>query len=103
MTLSLRLRTLELPLRDPFVIARSSHGEGQTVTTVVAELRDEADGPDGPVGLGEGYPDRVLRRDARRRWPRSRPLLLDALEPVEADLRGDRSTTCGPRSRTRTG
>ena len=35
------------------------------VTTVVAELRDEADGPDGPVGLGEGYPDDVLRGDAR--------------------------------------
>ena len=38
MTLTLRLETLVLPLRDPFVIARASHGEGRTITTVLAEL-----------------------------------------------------------------
>ena len=99
MTLTLRLRTLELALRDPFVIARALHGEGRRITTVVAELRDEADGPDGPVGLGEGYPDAyygdtpatMARRRAappRTRWPPSRATC------------GDRSTMSGRRSRT---
>ena len=85
MTLSLRLRTLQLPLRDPFVIARSSHGEGRSVTTVVAELRDDADGPDGPVGLGEGYPD-AYYGDTPETMSAVAPRLLDALEPVTADL-----------------
>ena len=87
MTLELRLRTLELPLRDPFVIARSSHGEGRSVTTVVAELRDAADGTDGPVGLGEGYPDRYYG-DTPATMAAVAPLLLEALAPIEADLRG---------------
>jgi L-alanine-DL-glutamate epimerase-like enolase superfamily enzyme len=87
MTLSLRLRTLELPLRDPFVIARATHGEGRRITTVVAELRDEADGPDGPAGLGEGYPD-AYYGDTPETMGAVAPLLLDALAPIEADLRG---------------
>ncbi len=87
MSLSLRLRTLELPLRDPFVIARASHGEGRSVTTVVAELRDDADGPDGPFGLGEGYPD-TYYGETPATMAAVAPLLLDALEPIEDDLRG---------------
>ena len=87
MTLSLRLRTLELPLRDPFLIARSSHGEGHRVITVVAELRDDADGPDGAVGLGEGYPDSYYG-ETPATMAAVTPLLLDALAPIEADLRG---------------
>jgi L-alanine-DL-glutamate epimerase-like enolase superfamily enzyme len=55
MRFDLRSETLVLPLRDPFVIARSAEGEGRTSTTVVVELRVE--GMDGLVGLGEGYPD----------------------------------------------
>lgn len=87
MTLSLRLRTLDLPLRDPFVIARATHGEGRRITTVVAELRDDADGPDGPVGLGEGYPDPYYG-DTPATMAAVVPLLLEALVPVEAGLRG---------------
>jgi L-alanine-DL-glutamate epimerase-like enolase superfamily enzyme len=86
-TLTLRLRTLELPLRDPFVIARESHGEGRVVTTVVAELRDDADGPGGPVGLGEGYPDSYYG-DTPATMGSVAQLLLDALAPIETDLRG---------------
>jgi L-alanine-DL-glutamate epimerase-like enolase superfamily enzyme len=85
MTLSLRLRTLQLPLRDPFVIARSSHGEGRSVTTVVAELRDGADGQDGHVGLGEGYPD-AYYGDTPETMDAVAPRLLDALEPVMSGL-----------------
>ena len=87
MTFSLRLRTLELQLRDPFVIARASHGEGRRITTVVAELRDDADGPDGPVGIGEGYPD-AFYGDTPATMAAVAPLLLAALEPVGVDLRG---------------
>jgi L-alanine-DL-glutamate epimerase-like enolase superfamily enzyme len=53
--LSLRSEVLQLPLRDPFRIARSEHGEGRSVTTVIVELRDDRF-PD-LVGLGEGFPD----------------------------------------------
>lgn len=87
MTFTLRLRTLDLELRDPFVIARATHGEGRRITTVVAELRDEADGPDGPVGLGEGYPDSYYG-DTPETMNAVAPLLLDALAPIETDLRG---------------
>ncbi len=86
MTLTLRARTLTLPLRDPFVIARSSHGEGLVETTVVAELRDSED-PAGPVGLGEGYPDSYYG-DTPETMAAVTPLLLEALAPVEAGLRG---------------
>jgi L-Ala-D/L-Glu epimerase len=86
MTLSLRLRTLDLALRDPFVIARATPGEGMRITTVVAELRDESDGPDGPVGLGEGYPDSYYG-DTPETMAAVAPLLLDALGSIEADLR----------------
>jgi L-alanine-DL-glutamate epimerase-like enolase superfamily enzyme len=86
-TLSLRLETLVLPLRDPFVIARSAHGEGRWITTVLAELRDDADGPDGPVGLGEGYPDPYYG-DTPETMAAVAPRLLSALEPVASDLRG---------------
>ena len=51
----LRVETLHLPFRDPFVIARSAPGEGHAVTTVVVELRSAA--LPGLVGIGEGCPD----------------------------------------------
>jgi L-alanine-DL-glutamate epimerase-like enolase superfamily enzyme len=54
--LTIRTEVLRLSLRDPFVIARSEHGAGRTVTTLALELRD--DRHPGIVGLGEGYPDR---------------------------------------------
>ena len=87
MTFSIRLRTLELALRDPFVIARATHGEGRRVTTVVAELRDDADGPAGPVGLGEGYPDRFYG-DTPETMAAVVPRLLAAVEPLAPGLRG---------------
>ncbi len=87
MTFSIRLRTLVLPLRDPFVIARSSHGEGRTSTTILAELRDDADGPDGPVGLGEGYPD-TYYGETPATVAAVVPLLLGSLEPLGPALRG---------------
>lgn len=87
MTFELRLRTLELPLRDPFVIARAAHGEGRRITTVVAELRDRADGPGAPVGLGEGYPDPYYG-DTPETMAAVAPRLLAAIDPVAADLRG---------------
>jgi L-alanine-DL-glutamate epimerase-like enolase superfamily enzyme len=87
MTLRATLETLTLPLRDPFVIARASHGRGRTVTTVILELRDEADGPDGPVGLGEGFPDRYYGETAAT-MAAVLPLLLDAIAPIVGDLRG---------------
>jgi L-alanine-DL-glutamate epimerase-like enolase superfamily enzyme len=89
MTLSIELRTLALPLRDPFVIARSSHGEGRSVTTVVAELRDDADGPDGPVGLGEGFPD-TYYGETPETMAAVVPRLLAAVEPLAGALRGGR-------------
>jgi len=87
MTFSLRLRTLRLALRDPFVIARTTHGEGHLVTTVVATLRDDADGPEAPVGIGEGYPDSYYG-ETPETMAAVAPLLLAALDPIAADLRG---------------
>ncbi len=55
MALHVRAEVLHLPLRDPFRIARASHGGGLQTTTVVVELTD--DRFPGLVGLGEGYPD----------------------------------------------
>ena len=87
MTFSIRLRTLVLPLRDPFVIARSAPGEGRTITTVLAELRDDADGPDGPIGLGEGYPD-AYYGETPATMAAVIPLLLETLEALAPALRG---------------
>ncbi len=51
----LRARTVRIPYRDPFRIARDSHGAGASMTTVLVELRSGAN--PGLVGYGEGYPD----------------------------------------------
>ena len=51
------------------------------------ELRDDADGPDGPIGLGEGYPD-TYYGETPATMAAVAPLLLDALGPIAADLRG---------------
>ena len=55
MALHLSHEVLRLALRDPFRIARSEHGAGHEVVTVIVELRD--DRFPAVVGLGEGYPD----------------------------------------------
>ena len=41
MTLRLRHEVLSLALRDPFRIARTEHGGGHRVTTVIVELEDD--------------------------------------------------------------
>ncbi|HEX9044347.1 MAG TPA: dipeptide epimerase [Candidatus Limnocylindrales bacterium] len=88
MSLALTAEVLRLGLRDPFRIARA-HAEdaGHRITTVVVELRDEADGPTGPVALGEGYPD-AYYGETPATMTAVFPLLLDAIGPFEDDLRG---------------
>lgn len=88
MAFDLVTETLVLPFRDPFVIARATHGEGRRATTVVVELRDTVDGPDGPVGVGEGYPDRYYG-ETPATMAAVLPGLLEALEPLASDLRTD--------------
>jgi L-Ala-D/L-Glu epimerase len=54
-TWALSARTVQIPYRDPFRIARDSHGAGESMTTVLVELRSPV--LPGLVGYGEGYPD----------------------------------------------
>ena len=85
-TLRLSQETLHLGLRDPFHIAREDHDAGDSVTTVVVELRD--DRFDGIVGVGEGYPDRYYG-ETPETMAADFPLLLAAvgeMEPSEAGL-----------------
>jgi L-alanine-DL-glutamate epimerase-like enolase superfamily enzyme len=85
MTLALGSRTILTPYRDPFRIARS-HGDGGA-TTVLVELRDPADGPDGPVGLGEGYPDQYYG-ETPATMAAVFPVLMEAVRPFEDALEG---------------
>ncbi|MFL5777534.1 MAG: dipeptide epimerase [Chloroflexota bacterium] len=85
MALTLRHEVLDLPLRDPFRIARSDHGAGRSVTTVVVELRD--DRQPGVVGLGEGYPDRFYGETAGT-MAAVLPLLLEAVGEPSLDRAG---------------
>ena len=92
MSLSLRHEVLRLALRDPFVISRSEHGAGSSITTVIVELGDERF--PGVVGLGEGYPDRFYG-ETPESMAAVFPLLIGALgepDPSAAGLveAGDR-------------
>lgn len=80
MTLEVRQEVLRLALRDPFVIARSDHGAGRSITTVIVELRDERF-PD-LVGLGEGYPDRFYG-ETPETMAAVTPFLLEAIGEVD--------------------
>ena len=83
MGLTVSHEVLSLALRDPFRIARSDHGEGTRITTVVVELRD--DRYPGVVGVGEGYPDRFYGETPETMaavWP----VLLAAAGERELDL-----------------
>ena len=82
------MEVLHLPLRDPFVIARSDPGAGRSVDTVVVELRD----PRWPdlVGLGEGYPDRYYG-ETPASMVAVLPVLLDAVAGFEPSPDGLRA------------
>ena len=92
MTLSFRHEVLHLGLRDPFLIARTDHGGGHAVTTVVIELRDDRF-PD-VVGLGEGYPDRYYGETVET-MPVVLQLLIDAIGEVEPTAEGLRAASDG--------
>jgi len=78
----LRTRILRIPYRDPFRIARDSHGAGGTMTTVIVEL--VSDRLPGLVGLGEGYPD-AYYGETTATMPVVMDLLLEAVGPADLD------------------
>jgi L-alanine-DL-glutamate epimerase-like enolase superfamily enzyme len=87
-TLHLRHEVLRLALRDPFRIARSEHGGGAAITTLIVELED--DRFPGVVGYGEGYPDRFYG-ETPESIAAVFPLLLGAVgepDPSAAGLLG---------------
>jgi len=81
----LRVETMKLPFRDPFVIARNAPGAGQSVTTVVVELRSPA--LPGLVGIGEGCPETYYGET-----PATMVVVMDellaAIQPDALDLGG---------------
>jgi L-alanine-DL-glutamate epimerase-like enolase superfamily enzyme len=83
--LTLRHEVLELALRDPFVIARSEHGGGHRVTTVLLELHD--DRHPGVVGVGEGYPDRFYG-ETPATMAAVLPILVEAIGEPELSVAG---------------
>jgi L-alanine-DL-glutamate epimerase-like enolase superfamily enzyme len=78
----LQIRVLEIPYRDPFRIARDSHGAGGTMSTMIVELR--SDRLPGLVGLGEGYPD-AYYGETLATMPVVMEHLLGAVEPGDMD------------------
>jgi L-alanine-DL-glutamate epimerase-like enolase superfamily enzyme len=90
-SLVLRQEVLHLGLRDPFRIARSDHGAGDEVTTVIVELRD--DRVPGIVGVGEGYPDRFYG-ETPATMGAVMPMLLELADPLIGAL-GDATSTRG--------
>ncbi len=86
MSLEIAHETIVTPYRDPFRIARA-HGSSGGATSVLVELRDRADRPDGPVGLGEGYPD-AYYGETPATMAAVLPVLLAAVEPYADRLRG---------------
>lgn len=79
-TFSIEHEVLRLPLREPFRIARSEHGAGQSTTTLVVAVADERF--PAIVGLGEGYPDRFYGETVET-LPVVFPMLLAAVGEVE--------------------
>jgi L-alanine-DL-glutamate epimerase-like enolase superfamily enzyme len=84
-TLEVRREVLRLALRDPFVIARSEHGAGRSITTVIVELRDDRF-PE-LVGFGEGYPDRFYG-ETPDTMSAVTPLLVEAVGDVDPSVAG---------------
>jgi L-Ala-D/L-Glu epimerase len=77
---TLRARSIAIPYRDPFRIARGRGDDG--ITTVLVELRHR-DWPD-LVGYGEGYPD-VYYGETVGTMSVVLPLLLEAIDPALLD------------------
>ncbi len=77
MSLSLEHEVATSSLRDPFVIARDSHGGGRSVTTVFIRLRATDDSS--MVGLGEGFPDRFYG-ETPETMAVVLPMLLEAVD-----------------------
>lgn len=78
----LRPRVLRIPYREPFRIARDSHGAGAEMSTLVVELR--SDRLPGLVGLGEGYPD-AYYGETLATLPVVMDHLLEAVGPADLD------------------
>ncbi len=85
MSLTYRTEVLRLGLRDPFRIARSDHGAGHEVTTVLVEIGDHRF--PGLVGVGEGYPDRFYG-ETPETMATVLPMLVEAVGDVEATRSG---------------
>jgi L-alanine-DL-glutamate epimerase-like enolase superfamily enzyme len=82
-SLDLSVRTVRLPFRDPFRIARTHGDGGRAATTVLGELRSTLR-PD-LVGLGEGYPD-AFYGETPETIAIVVDVLLDAVAPLEEAL-----------------
>ncbi|MCU0478496.1 MAG: dipeptide epimerase [Chloroflexi bacterium] len=81
----LRSRVLRIPYRDPFRIARDSHGAGASMSTMIVELR--SDRLPGLVGLGEGYPD-AYYGETLATMPVVMDHLLASIDPASLDTSG---------------
>ncbi len=79
---NLRSHVLRIPYRDPFRIARDSHGAGASMSTLIVELR--SDRLPGLVGLGEGYPD-AYYGETLATMPVVMDHLLAAVDPASLD------------------
>ena len=91
--LSLDARSIFVPYREPFRIARS-HGGGGGMTSVIVELR-HADLPD-LVGYGEGYPDAYYGETVET-IEAVLPLLLASIDltVLDADATGAEAALAG--------
>ncbi len=78
----LRSRVLRIRYRDPFRIARDSHGAGTSMSTMVVELRSGS--LPGLFGLGEGYPD-AYYGETLATMPVVMDQLLAAVDPAALD------------------
>ncbi len=105
MSLEISPEVLHLGLRDPFRIARSDHGGGHEVTTVIIEIRDTRF--PGTSGVGEGYPDRFYGEtpetmsavlpilvEAIGDWQPTRSGLVDAGAEMDRAIRGHGAAKC---------
>ena len=78
---------LELPFRDPFRIARSM--DTAAAHTVITHLTDDGDRAEGREGTGEAFAEPYYG-ETNDTVPVVLPYLLDAVEPLSVELRGDR-------------